>query len=168
MKTELKYGVIFAGIVAVYVMAEHFLGINTTRHNIGQYTRLAGVLVPILGIFFGIRAKRRELAGNLTFGQGVKSGFLIAAIQTTITTFWFWLYGTVINPQFLDTMLEFERSTMIAAGQSASEIAAKAARTRAFFSFPILQTFQELFGILYGVVFALVFSAFLRKRKASI
>ena len=76
MKTELKYGVVFAAIVIVYVMIEHLLGLNTNRHDLGQYTRLAGVLVPIVGIILGIKAKRDgELKGLLTFGQGVKTGF---------------------------------------------------------------------------------------------
>ena len=98
MKTEVKYGVLFALIVVVYVLLEHFLGINTTRHDIGQYSRLAGGLVPILGIFFGIRSKRNhELNGVMTFGQGVKTGLLIAVIQTTLTTIWFLFYSTFID-----------------------------------------------------------------------
>src|SRR5687768_12658197 len=122
MKTEIKYGVLFAAIVAVYVMIEHFAGVNTTRHDIGQYTRFGGVLVPVLGVFFGIRAKRAELGGTLTFGQGVKTGALVAVIQTTLTTIWFLFYATVVNPTFLDTMLEFERTKMAAAGMSESDL----------------------------------------------
>jgi hypothetical protein len=165
MKTEIRYGIIFALIVVVYVMIEHFLGFNTTRHDIGQYTRLAGVLVPILGIFFGIRAKRQELNGRMIFGQGVKTGFLIAVIQTTITTLWFWFYGTVVNPQFMDTMLEFERAKMAAAGTDANTIATGIARMKSLYSTPTLQIFQEVLGIVYGTVFALIFSFFLRTRR---
>lgn len=166
MKTEIKYGVLFAGIVIVYVILEHLLGLNTTRHDIGQYTRYAGVLVPILGVFFGIRAKRKELGGKITFGQGVKTGFLIAVIQTTITTFWFWFYSTVINPQYLDTMLAFERSKMLAAGTPEPAVNAELERTRAFFRVPNFQIFQEVFGIAYGVVIAVIVSFFLRTKKA--
>ena len=165
MKTELKYGVIFAAIVIVYVMIEHFLGFNTTRHDIGQYSRLAGVLVPIIGIFMGIKAKRKELNGNLTFGQGVKTGFLIALIQTTITTLWFWFYGTVVNPQFVNTMLEFERSRMLARGTDAADARATIDRLKALYSFPFLQLAQEVAGILYGTIFAMIFSAFLKKKR---
>lgn len=166
MKTEIKYGVLFAGIVVIYVLIEHVLGINTTRHDIGQYTRLAGILVPILGIFFGIRAKRKnELSGTISFGQGVKTGFIIAVIQTTLTTFWFWFYGTIINPQFLDTMLAFERGQMLAAGIAPDIINASVEAKRAFFTVPKFQIFQEVLGISYGTLFAAIFSAFMRTRK---
>lgn len=89
MKTELRFGILFGSIAIAYVLVEHVLGFNSTRHDIRQYTRLAGVLIPVLGIFFGIKAKRdSELSGALSFGQGVRTGFLIAVIQTTITTIW--------------------------------------------------------------------------------
>ncbi|MBI1806140.1 MAG: DUF4199 domain-containing protein [Ignavibacteria bacterium] len=168
MKTEIKYGVIFAGIVVLYVLTEHFLGFNTTRHDIGQYTRYAGVLVPILGILFGIREKRKkELNGIMTFGQGVKTGFWIALIQTTITTLWFLLYANVINPGFLDTMLEFERSTMAAAGTTEASIIQQLDQKRTFFAFPTFQIFQEGLGIAYGVLFAAMFSFFLKRKPST-
>lgn len=166
MKTEVKYGVLFAAIVIVYVMIEHFLGLNTTRHDIGQYSRLAGVIVPILAIFFGIKAKRdKELNGVMTFGQGVKTGFLIAVIQTTLTTIWFLFYSTVINPEYLDTMLAFEGSQMLAAGTPEGVIAADVESKRAFFRVPYFQIFQLVLGIAYGVVIAVVVSFFLRTKK---
>lgn len=163
MKTEIKYGLLFAGIVMVYVMIEHVLGFNTTRHDIGQYTRLMGVIVPILGIFFGIR-KRRKIAA-MTFAQGVKTGFWIAFIQTTLTTLWFLLYSEVINPEFVDTMLEFERSRLVSLGTPEPTMLERLAEQRSFFAFPRLQIFQELFGIAYGVVFAMIFSFFLRTKS---
>ena len=164
MKTEFKYGVLFAGIVVVYVLLEHLLGLNTTRHDIGQYTRYAGVLVPVLGVFFGIRAKRKELGAELTFLQGVKTGFLIAVIQTTITTFWFWFYSTVINPQFLDTMLAFERTQMLAEGKPDVAINSELQHMRSFFRVPRFQIFQEIFGIAYGVIIAVIVSFFMRTK----
>lgn len=168
MKTELKYGVLFAGVVVVYVMIEHFLGFNTTRHDIGQYTRLMGILAPIIGIFFGIREKRnKDLNGVMTFGQGVKAGFWVALIQTTITTAWFLLYGNVINPEFMDTILAFEESTMIAAGVPEATITQELDRMRSMFAFPTLQIFEEVLGISYGVFFAAIFSFFLRSKPAA-
>ena len=164
MKTELRYGIIFAGVVVVYVMIEHVLGFNTVRHDIGQYTRLAGVLVPIIAIVLGVRAKRRELNGQLTFGQGVKTGFLIAVIQTTLTTLWFLFYGSVINPEFVNTMLEFERTKMTNAGSTTAEINSSIGTMRTLYSFPYLQLFQEVIGVIYGLIVAVLAAAIFRRR----
>ncbi len=164
MKTEFRYGFIFALIVVAYVMIEHFAGVNTTRHDIGQYSRIGGALVPILGVFFGIRAKRRELAGGMSWAQGVRSGALVAVTQTILTTIWFYVYATFVNPQFMDTMLEYERSKMATAGMSSGEVGAAIDSMRNLYSFPTMQIFQLVIGILYGTVFAMIFSAFLRKK----
>jgi hypothetical protein len=167
MKTEFKYGVIFAVIVIVYTIVEHFLGLNTVRHDIGQYTRLGVILVSIIGVFAGITAKRNELGGNMTFGQGFKAGLVVAVVQTTITTLWFWFYGSVVNPQYLPTMLEFERARMVASGASPTDIDARVASVTSMYSSPRMQIFLEVFGVAYGAVFAAIFAALLRKKKSA-
>ncbi|MGH9970192.1 MAG: DUF4199 domain-containing protein [Pyrinomonadaceae bacterium] len=166
MKTELKYGLIFSLVVVVYVMIEHALGFNTTRHNIGQYTRLGGVLVPIVALFLGIKEKRnKELNGRLTFGQGVKTGVLIAVIQTTLTTLFFFVYGNIINPDFLPTLLEFERTKMSSGGYPEAEISAQLERLKAMYSLPVQPIFQMMIGISYGFVLSLLFSALLKRKS---
>jgi hypothetical protein len=165
MKTEIKYGVIFAAIVIVWVMFEHVMGYNSARQDIGEYTRLAGILIPIIGVFFGIKAKRdKDLAGAMTWGQGVKAGAAVAIVQTTITTLWFLIYALWINPQFMETMLAFERSKMLAAGTATAEVDASIAMMSKFYALPYFQMFQEAFGIISGVVFAIIFSLFLKRR----
>jgi hypothetical protein len=167
MKTEVRYGVIFAVIVIVYVMIEHFLGLNTVRHDIGEYTRLAGIIVPIIGVFAGIGSKRNELGGNMTFGQGFKAGLIVAVVQTTITTLWFWFYSSVVNPQYLPTMLDFERARMVASGASSADIDARLASVTSMYSSPRMQIFLELVGIAHGAVSAAISAALLRKKKST-
>lgn len=162
--TEIRYGAIFAGVVVVYVMLEHFLGFNTTNHAVGQYSRLGGVLVPILGVLFGLIAKRREL-GFLTFGQGIKSGFVIAVTQTTLTTIWFLIYPNLINTEFYSTLLAFERQKLIARGMPEPDIESWIGTLRWMFSFPVQPIFQMIVGVAYGVVFAGVFSLILRRKR---
>ena len=160
-KLEIRYGILFALIVIVYVMLEHFLGLNTSNHQMGQYTRFGGVLVPILGIFFGLNAKCKEL-GSLSTKQGIRSGFIIALIQTSLTTLWFLIYPNFINPEFYSTMLEFEREKMIAQGLSQTEVTEKLETLKTMFSVPVQPIFQMIVGVIYGVFFAWVFSLFFR------
>lgn len=162
--TELKYGAIFAAIVVVYVMLEHILGFNTTNHAVGQYSRFGGVLVPIFGVLFGLIAKRREL-GFMTIGQGIKSGFVIAITQTTLTTIWFLIYPNFINTEFYPTLLAFEQQKLMAQGIAASDIESRIGTLRWMFSFPVQPIFQMIIGVAYGVVFAMVFSLILRRKQ---
>ena len=164
MKTELKFGVGFALAVIVYVLIEHFLGFNSTNHKIGQYSRVLTLILPVLATYYGIRAKRNDQFGVLTFGQEVKTGLLIAIIQTTLTTLWFLLYAAVINPDFLQTLIRFERSSMAAAGAIEPEIAPRIERLRWMYSFPVMPVFQFVIGTAFGTLCAVVFSWFLEKK----
>lgn len=102
----------------------------------------------------------------MTFGQGVKTGLMIAVIQTMLTTLFFLLYGNLIKPDFLPTMLEFERTKMVAAGQSESEITAQLGRLSTMYSLPVQPLFQMIIGVTYGFIVSLVFSALLKKKSA--
>jgi hypothetical protein len=164
MKTELKFGVGFAAAVMVYVLIEHVLGFNTTNHETGQYSRLIALIFPILATYYGIRAKRDNQFGSLTFGEGVKAGFLIALIQTTLTTLWFLFYAAVVNPEFLETLIRFERSRMAAAGAIEPEIAPKIEQLRWMYSLPVMPIFQMAAGTAFGTIWAVVFSWFLQKK----
>ena len=168
MRTEIRYAVGFALIVIVYVMIEHFLGFNTTRHDIGQYTRLTGVVVPALAVFFGIRAKRQnDLNGAMTFGQGVKAGAFIALVLAALTMLWFWLYSSVINPHFVETMLQFETAKLTASGASEAAIGENISGLRSMYSFPTMQIFLLIAGFVEGLLAALVSSLLLRKGPSS-
>jgi hypothetical protein len=169
IKLETRYGVLFAFVVIAYVMVEHFIGINNTRHDIGEYSRFAGVLAPIIGIFFAIKAKRDKAPGGLlTMKRGIKAGTIVAIVQTTITTAWFTLYGNVINPTFLSSLLEYEKNKMLVAGTGAAAIEAKLNQMQTLYSLPVQPIFQEAFGITYGIVFAVIFSLFLKRRAKSV
>lgn len=165
MKTELKFGVGFAVAVIIFVLIEHVLEFNTTRHDIGQYTRMLALIFPVLATYYGIRAKRNDQFGILTFGQGVKTGFLIALILATLTTLWFLFYVAVINPDFLETLVRFKRSSMANTGAIEPEIAPTIARLRWMYSFPVMPIFQLVAGTAFGTLCAVLFSWFLQKKE---
>ena len=168
MRTELKYGLMFGFAVIAYVMVEHFMGFNTVRHDIGEYTRLGGIVIPLVALFFGIREKRnRDLMGHMTLVQGVKAGVLIALVQTTLTTVFFLLYAEFINPDFLNTVIEYQRAKMAQAGALENEIKAAVDQIRTMYSVPLQPVFQMTIGLLYGTVFSAIFSLFLRKEPAA-
>ena len=166
MRIEMKYGVMFGFAVMLYVMIEHVLGFNTTRHDIGEYTRFGAVIIPVIGVFVGIKMKRnRDLKGVMTFGEGIKAGVIIAVVQTTLTTIFFLFYGSLINPDFLNSVIEFQRQKMVLAGAAEAEITSAMDQLRTMYSFPVQPLFQMVIGLLYGVVFSALFSLFLRKER---
>lgn len=164
MNKEIACGVLFSVVMVVWVMLEHLLGFNTTRHDLGEYTRLAGVIIPILAIWVALKEKQSDSTGPLTFAQGMKSALVVAAVQTVLTTAWFWIYGNVINPGYLDSLVAYEVGKLTVLNAPAAAVAQKEQEMRAFMAAPRLQLFQLLLGIAYGLLFGALFTWWLRRK----
>ncbi len=168
MKIEFQYAAGVLSVVIVYTMIEHVLGLNSVNHEIGQYTRLAGILFPLLAIYLGMRARRGEAGEGapFTFLRAFRSGFLVASFLAVLSSLWFLLYGSVINPEFLDTLLAFERNRMLAAGASVPDVSAAVDRLRTMYSFPVQPVVQTVLGIAYGTFFAALAALLMRRRPS--
>ncbi len=166
MNSELRYAAGFAALTVAYTMVEHVLGFNSVNHEVGQYTRLAGIVFPVAAVYLGIRSRRAQRADGspFTFVSGLRTGFIVALVLSVITALWFLLYGNVINPEFLGTLLEFEKDRMIAAGTPEAEVAANIDRLRTMYSFPVQPVVQTLLGVAYGTFFAAVFAILMRRK----
>lgn len=74
----------------------------------------------------------------------------------------------MINPEYLDTLIAFEQSNMVAAGMHDADISAHVNQLHTMYSLPVQPIFQGVFGILYGVVFALIFSAIFKRNQPNL
>jgi hypothetical protein len=166
MRTEVKYALGFAALGVGYVLFEHVMGFMTERHDIGQYTRLGSAVFPTLAIALGLRARRRQLGGTITFRQGFETGALITVSFAAVMACFYVLYGTLINPQFVPTYLEYERVRMLAAGASAEEIQEKAAEITTFLSLPVLPLMQFGMTTVFGLVVSAIASVVLSRKRA--
>lgn len=167
MKTEIKYG-LYTGLgICLWTLAEHVLGFNSTRFQIGQFTRVFGIILPIVMITLGIRDKRNiDLKGRLELKEGVKSGVWISVISGAITAIFFLIYGSVINPEYLDRLMIFEKSKMIGQGIPENEIGPKLEAMRTMNTFPVQPLFQLFGSIISGLAISIIGSSMLKKKRS--
>ncbi|HKR60083.1 MAG TPA: DUF4199 domain-containing protein [Pyrinomonadaceae bacterium] len=164
MNTEVKYGLILGLGICLYTVVAHLLGFYTTNIQTGKYGDIVISLLPIVVLFLAIREKRSR-AGSLTIFQGVKTGLLVALISFPISTAFLWVYHHYINPNWLEFILAYERSTMAQAGKGAVEIATRLDALRAGNS-DMAQLVGGLVGtIILGLVLSIVFSLILRRKQ---
>lgn len=103
LKTEIKYALLSAVTLIVWVTAEHLLGFTTTKMEIGEYTEPMIAIAILIFLFFGIREKRnKELNGQLTFMQGLKTAFFISSFYAILQATWFAIYSHLINPEYVN------------------------------------------------------------------
>ena len=120
-----KYAVIAWVISIVWTLIQHVLGYNTTKHEIGQYTRMLGAFVFYFLLFIAIYQARKQQGGSLSFGEGFKTGAVMTVIYSAGISIWYALYGEVINTQYKTSLMAFERSKLEAANATPEMIADK-------------------------------------------
>ena len=124
-RIAIKYAFILLIITIIWTLIEHVLGYNTTKHEIGQYTRLIIAFVYYAFVALVIVRVRKQKRGSLTFAEGLKAGTITALTYSFLVTGWYALYAEVINKQFQPTLLAFERHRLEAAHATPEQIADK-------------------------------------------
>ncbi|SMO59718.1 DUF4199 domain-containing protein [Solitalea koreensis] len=165
--TAIKFALIALATTIIWTLTEHFLGFNTTKHEIGQHTRLVTPFVFYACVVLGILSfKNHQNHNNLSWAGGLKTGALISVIYGSLSLCWFALYAEVINPEYASTLKAYELNKLRAANATAAEIAERMKDVElstggSFLSYFFLFLFMTLFGCLI----ALIATWLLRKKR---
>jgi hypothetical protein len=122
MKTEYRYGIACGLGLSGWVLLEYALGFHTTSMEIGQYSGYFSIIIPAVLIFSALRERQRMLNGSLTTVEGISVGFHVAIISAALFTLFMGLYTTVINPEWIDGMVEWQRRKLIIGGATDDQI----------------------------------------------
>ena len=164
IKTELTWGVIIGIVTILWMTFEYILGTTLGRPDLGTYTGFFSVIIPILGLSFGLRQKRKELGGKLTFGEGVKAGLIISVISAVIASLFVFIFLSFF-PQVTDSFLEYARQLIIESGGTEETASATIEQLRAQFQ-PLPQAIYMFFGtVITGTIISLIVSAFIKTKR---
>jgi hypothetical protein len=106
------------------------------------------VLAPVVIWYLGIREKKQQQKGKLTYGQGVKEGFKIGLVYGIISPFIFLAYYTFFNPGIVDSI----RTVYQLTGQSDAVVIAADMAT------------QCVASIIFGTIYGLLLTSFLKSK----
>jgi hypothetical protein len=167
IKIIIKYTLIAFVITVIWTLIEHVLGYNTTRHDIGQYTRVITTFLYWGLVVAAIIEVKNKSGNKINFKTALNTGLGVAFGYSFLVTLWFALYAEVINTQYQPTLLAFERNKLLAAGASAEKISAKLKEVEltsggSVMSYLLLFVYMALFGV--GI--AVVTSLFVQRWKA--
>ena len=100
MKIALKYGILVALVIAAWVTVKNFV-----LHFEGTPAQIVDTVVfnlaAIVGIVLGIREKRAANGGSLSFGDGFKTGVLIAVVYALMLCAYFGVVIALIGPKIM-------------------------------------------------------------------
>lgn len=101
MKIALKYGLLITAVLIAWVVIVRFglaLGPNSKANMIAP---ILFNVTAIVAIFLGMSARKRELAGQLGFKEGVKTGMAISLVYAVSACLFFMIEYLIAGPELL-------------------------------------------------------------------
>jgi len=146
MKIALKYGIAVTVVIAAWVTLKHAV-LHLEAARSAPFDLVIFNLAAVLGLVFGIRAKRRLSGGMLTFGDGIKTGMSVVVAYTILTSLYFVLELLVFGTKFI---------------QQESGAANKP------INIVVAQAFGGLIGffLALGLIYSAIISAIMRRPKS--
>ncbi|MES2766969.1 MAG: DUF4199 domain-containing protein [Bacteroidota bacterium] len=107
MKTEIKWGIIFAVMSLAWLVLEYALGFHTTKKDShAMFTNFFAI--PAIAIMaMGILAKKKELGGVISFKQALVSGLIISTIVAVLNPVGAFIFHNFINPNFFTDFTQY-------------------------------------------------------------
>ena len=101
MKISIKYGLLITAVVVAWIVGVRFL------MSVGADSR-ANVIAPILfnvtaivAILLGMKARKKELDGDLSFKEGLKTGMGVSLVYAISACLFFMIEFLVAGPKLL-------------------------------------------------------------------
>ena len=168
MKTYLSYGLYMSLGNALLVFALYFLGFHSEASKLGTAQNIqmvAGLAIGITFIVLGTKERRAAVPATENFGYGsaLGAGVMIGLFAAIIGTVFTYLYAAVINPNFVEVMMQAQTEKLELQGLSSDKIDQINSMTRGMMKPPIQAAFGFIFGVLFSTLISLVTAAFLKR-----
>ena len=102
-----KFALGTLAVSIIWILFEHLMGYNTTRNDIGQYTRMFPMVFFWVMLVAAIYYKRRGHGNTLTFSEGFRTGLVMTLIFSLGFTIAIILYQKFLNPDMYTIMKDF-------------------------------------------------------------
>jgi hypothetical protein len=159
-RTALKYGALTGVAVIVYSTAINLMGQN-------QNKALAALsfLILMAGIIWALKDYREQNAGFISYGEGLGTGTLVAAIVGLLAAFFSMFYLEFIDNTILQQSLDKARADLEARGMDDAQIDQAMSISQKFMS-PGIMFLMGIFSYLItGFIISLIVAAVMRKEK---
>ena len=167
MNTALFYGLVLGLAGIVLSLISYFLGFQTDKIALEPWVGLVQLAVSVTVLWLGIRAAREDSKDkSLTYGRGVRTGFLISLYSTLISIVYSVIHVTYINPAYPDYKIEALRHDWARKGMTDAQMASLEKFTRMLFSPVLMSIYLLIVLVALGVVISLVLAAFLKRAAA--
>jgi hypothetical protein len=101
MKIALKYGLLITAVVIAWVVVVRFLLDVTADSKANIIAPILFNLAAIVAIFLAMKARKKELGGELDFKEGLKTGMSVTLVYALSACLFFMIEYLVAGPKLL-------------------------------------------------------------------
>lgn len=135
--TELKYGMFTSFILFIWMIFEYTL-LVPNFHELGLYIGIVAILIPVIGIFLGIRERREKTNfGYISFGEAFRTGIVITFIVAVMIVLFTYAYYEYMNPNYVNYLAAETEKALIKQNAGREEINAAVTIIKYQFSFNV-------------------------------
>lgn len=128
---------------------------------------IVGIAITIYLFFTAIKTFRQQNGGFLKLSDGLKLGLATAAIAGLISALYSYIHYTIINPEYIDMVINEAREQMETSGQGMTDEQKQQALsfTESFTTPFMLSTFSLIGSLFFGFIISLVSTLILRREE---
>ena len=165
MKTLTPFRLAIVALIfsIAWIGFEHAMGYNTTRHDIGQFTRLLPAFVYWAFLFIAVRNEKRR-TGQLSFLNGWKAGNVTSLVYSIGFAIIIMIYQQFINPEFFETFKTFSLAELQSNQATQAQIDSAMKEIEMSYSgsatsYLLLFVFSFVWGVVLSSIAALIFKS---------
>ena len=163
-----KFALGTLAVSIIWILFEHLMGYNTTRNDVGQYTRMFPMVFFWIMLIVAIYYKRRGHGNTLTFGEGFRTGLIMTLIYCAGFTIVIILYNQFLNPEYYPMLKDFTMQQLLAKHAAQSAIDAKMKELEMTQSgTPLSYLLLFVFSSVWGIGISAIASLILQKKPKS-
>lgn len=111
MKTELKYSIFLSVVTLLYLAIEFYCGFQTKYIGYRPIVTYFILFPYIVIAMHGMKEKKREFGGKLTYRRAFRSGMTIGIITAILSPIVVIIFIKFINPNFFADSIDYAVST---------------------------------------------------------
>ncbi len=160
---EFKFGLFTSFLLFIWLIIEYTL-LVPNYHQFSAYLSYIAVLIPVAGIYFGIRERKNKVNfGYISFKGAFRTGIIITLIVAVFVTIFVYVYYEYINPGFVNYLGAETEKKLLQDGVSRDEINASVEVIKYRYSLNIQMIQQLIFILIGGAVVSFVTAMLLKK-----
>lgn len=162
LKTSMTWGLVLGVIVILFNLIPYLFGVYEAPTWVGLISFAFIVAIIVIG-----QKKHRDddLGGYITYGRAFLTGLLIMVFGYIIYSFYFILLVKVVDPSYMDKMLDIAAAKYYEMGYDDDMVEALM-QTSASMTSPVFMLLSSIFGgALLGTIISLISSAFIKREQ---